>query len=60
MDLSLVTSLDFCALYLLVGLAGIFYGIKQQNRLVLLIAAGSSVAAGLIIIAGVILVKGIK
>lgn len=60
MDLSLFTRLDFCVLYFLVGLVGIVYGIKQQNRLALFIAASVSCASGLMIIAGVILVNGIK
>ena len=60
MDLSLLTRLDFCLLYFLAGLAGIVYGINQQNRLVLFIAASASIAAGLMIMAGIILVNGVK
>jgi hypothetical protein len=59
-DVSLLTRLDFCALYFLAGFVGIVYGIKQQNRLALFIAASVSCASGLMIIAGVILVNGIK
>ena len=58
-DLSFLTRLDFCILYFIAGVAGIGYGIKKKNRLIVLFAGTVSIIFGLVIFAGIILINGI-
>ena len=58
-DFGFLTRLDFCILYFIAGVAGIGYGIKKKNRLIVLFAGTVSVIFGLVIFAGIILINGI-
>ena len=59
-DLNFLTRLDFCTLFFIAGVAGIAYGIKKKNRLILVVAVATSILFGLMILAGLVLINGIN
>lgn len=58
-DLPFLMRVDFYMVYFIVSLAGVGWGIKKKNPLLVVASAATGIIFGLMIVASILLVNGI-